>query len=203
MKKSIKALIALSLVLCSAMVFSGTTYTYKHIPSNVGDIITVGGLDYIMVGIPWAPKNGRNRYVIVHPVPLGVVEGFEFGYAAYDTQNVPAYISAKNTLLYNSKFDSLRGGGEQLVTIGFDVENVGEYSDLHLYSHTELNLRIINGNNAFILRSKLDCDAKTIQTPANTTDFSPYMDWDFNQSCRPFMANLRTLTNYMTIKLLD
>jgi len=183
---------------CDAPVF---TYTYQYIPSDIGDTITVGGVDYIMVAMPFIEYGTGDHYYIKQPVK-------KLSYPSTDNINLNIYFSTnyvqQGVECYTETFSGFPAQGWDGIryenSYGANITEPGTSSDAlttnaRVYGSQTIKINQTN----FAMFIYLTKELQNTSLSSGDVDLRDNIDWSVLDIDTSLVDDLKTLMNYVEI----
>ncbi len=167
------------------------SYTYKYIPSNIGDTITVRGVEYTMKAMPFVEFGTGDHYYIKKPIArISTDTDFPFDLNTH-------YVQQGNAC-YPSSFSGFPSNN---ATIDYSRNYSAQMSTLNITDQVfpVISVKINQTLLHFIFTSSL---SKTMQsTPINPGDIDlrDDIDWSSLNIDTTLVEDFKTLMNYVEI----
>ncbi len=177
---------------CDASPF---TYSYSYVSSNIGDVITVAGIEYIIVAAPFLEYASGDHYYIKYPVNNSnfTANGFKLQtstiYVSNDTSCYPysfaGFPSTNNEISYSTRYFQWYGDI-------FSITNTASFQTTIKINQTELSLSWAFYEN----------QSKVVSEKSYTLgdfDLTDNIDWSGLGVDNTLVDTTKTLLNYIEI----
>lgn len=181
---------------CYKSVFS---YTYNHISSNIGDTVTVGNVQYIIVAMPFVEFKTGDRYYIKYPAKKTTNSNKNISlYTSIDTYYYQdtTLCHLETFLGFPAKYGDIYYDHSYRAIVDDPVKNHDKFV-LEASASQSISLKINQTRITigFYLRKEL----QSTPLSAGDVDLRDNIDWSKTSINTAMVDDVRTLMNYVEI----